>query len=82
MSRKKVTHVHTYRPGIGGGVANSTLCGRVRNGGDYNIADDARSATCSFCKAIMETGNEKRLRFVGLSYEDVELIANESRRSI
>jgi hypothetical protein len=53
----RVLHRQIYRPGLWGGIVNTTLCGRVRNGHDYNVAEEGQDVTCSFCRqAIKQQG--------------------------
>jgi len=54
MARKKVLHRHIWKPGALGGTVNTTLCGRVDNSGDYNIADTDDEVTCSFCRKMLD----------------------------
>ena len=50
----KVAHRHIWKPGFGGGVVNTTLCGRVDNStSDYNVADTDDGVTCKFCLRIL-----------------------------
>jgi hypothetical protein len=48
--KRTVTHLQIYKPGVMGGVVNTTLCGRVQNGGDYNTTNQLAEVTCHFCK--------------------------------
>lgn len=50
----KVLHQHIWSPNSFGGVTNTTLCRRVRNGGDYNIAENGEAVTCKFCIAMLK----------------------------
>ncbi len=49
-----VTHLQVYKTNAFGGTTNTTLCRRVRNGGDYNNTDKPEEVTCKFCKKEME----------------------------
>lgn len=63
--RHKVLHKQIYRPTpFGSGQVNTTLCGRVRNGGDYNVADDDHGVTCKFCRRLMpeELGSNSNVK--------------------
>lgn len=44
-----VTHLQIYRKNALGGVTNTTLCNRVRNGTDYNNTTVDAEVTCKFC---------------------------------
>lgn len=53
----QVKHRQLCRAGPFGGVVNTTLCNRVRNQQDYNVAEDGEEVTCSYCRrAIAERG--------------------------
>lgn len=49
---RKVLHKHLYRH-WGTTTINTTVCGRVRNNQDYNVADTDEEVTCKFCLNIM-----------------------------
>lgn len=49
----KVKHLQIYKPGPFGGTINTTICGRVRNEQDYNVAEGRADVTCSYCKRII-----------------------------
>ena len=49
----KVLHRQIYKAGPFGGTLNTTLCGRVRNDQDYNVALEGEEVTCFFCKKII-----------------------------
>lgn len=63
----KVLHRHIYKPSAFGGTTNTTLCGRVDNSGDYNIADTDSAVSCHFCRQILDgktkNFNEKWMDF-------------------
>ena len=51
-----VLHRHIWKPTLGNsGVINTTLCGRVDNSGDYNVADSDSEVTCMFCRRLLDT---------------------------
>ncbi|MGI9411577.1 MAG: hypothetical protein ACR2OV_15975 [Hyphomicrobiaceae bacterium] len=50
---RTVLHRHIWKPGFSGGVVNTTLCGRVDNSSDYNIADSDEDVTCKFCRKLL-----------------------------
>lgn len=53
---QQVLHKHIWKPVFrGAGVANTTLCDRVRNDQDYNIADSDDEVTCKFCRRLLDT---------------------------
>jgi hypothetical protein len=54
----KVIHKQIYKRGMFGGVSNTTLCGRVRNGGDYNVAEPGEQVTCLFCLKLIAAKGE------------------------
>lgn len=57
----KVLHRQVYKQGPFGGTINTTYCGRVRSGQDYNVALEGEEVTCFFCKAkISERGEPKQ----------------------
>jgi hypothetical protein len=51
---KQVKHLQVYKPAAFGGVVNTTICGRVRNNQDYNVADSREDVTCSYCKQLIK----------------------------
>lgn len=53
-----VLHKQIYRPGIFGGVRNTTACGRVRQGlsDGSNVAATDDEVTCKFCRVKIENG--------------------------
>jgi hypothetical protein len=55
---KQVSHRQVYRKGPFGGTINTTYCGRVRNGQDYNVAENGEQVTCHFCKLAIEERGE------------------------
>lgn len=60
---RKVLHKQVYRKGTFGGIKNTTLCGRVRNGNDYNVADTDAEVTCKFClKRMQKAGSRVEVR--------------------
>lgn len=59
MARKQVTHLQLYKKNVFGGVTNTTLCRRVRNGADYNNTTVEAEVTCSFCLKQLEYRNRK-----------------------
>lgn len=66
---RKVLHLQIFKPGAFGGTVNTTVCGRVRNGGDYNVADDVDSVTCTYCRRAIDT-NAPRMKWVGWTPEN------------
>lgn len=56
---KQVTHLQLYRRNAFGGMTNTTLCNRVRNGGDYNSSAIEAEVTCKFCLKQLEYRNRK-----------------------
>jgi len=49
----KVTHKQIYIKGVFGGIANTTLCGRVSDACvDANVADGEEKITCKLCLRI------------------------------
>lgn len=48
-NRSKVLHKQVYRAGAFGSTLNTTLCGRLHKGQDYNVADSDQQVTCKFC---------------------------------
>ncbi len=50
-----VLHRHIWKPIFAGGTINTTLCGRVDNSGDYNVADTDDGVTCMFCRRLLDT---------------------------
>lgn len=52
---RKVTHRQIYKPAFGG-IANTTVCGRVRNDTDYNVAEDHEAPTCTYCLRAIAAG--------------------------
>jgi hypothetical protein len=53
---KTVLHKQLYKRNAFGGETNTTLCRRVRNEQDYNVADSDAEVTCKFCRRILERG--------------------------
>ena len=49
-----VLHRHIWKPAFGG-VCSTTLCGRVDNSGDHNVADSDDEVTCKFCRRLLDT---------------------------
>lgn len=59
MSRK-VLHKQAYKPTpFGDGQINTTLCGRVRNEQDYNVAESDEGVTCKFCLNQIMSAKER-----------------------
>lgn len=57
---KKVLHKQIYKPTIfGSGEVNTTLCGRVRNLEDYNVAEKDSEITCKFCLRIINAAEQE-----------------------
>lgn len=56
--RGRVRHRQIYKPGPFGGVINTTLCGRVRNEQDYNVAEQGEEVTCSYCRRLIAQHGE------------------------
>ena len=54
MAKQIVTHLQIYRRGPFGGEVNTTICGRVRNGSDYNNTQNEAEVTCKFCISTMK----------------------------
>ena len=75
MMPRKVTHQQIYKPGFGGGVTNTTLCGAVDNrqwvqNDGANVGPDV---TCKNCLRILESSTPNyRKQWVGKSYDEVE----------
>lgn len=64
MSRREVIHQQIFKPGMFGGVVNTTICGRVDNSKqDLNV--DGGAVTCKFCLRIIAAGNSPRLKWIG-----------------
>jgi len=57
---KQVLHRQVYRQGPFGGTVNTTYCNRVRNGSDYNVAENGEEVTCHFCKLAIEQRGEPK----------------------
>lgn len=55
---KQVLHKQIYRKNVFGGTLNTTICRRVRNQQDYNVADTDAEVTCKFCLSIMKRKQE------------------------
>lgn len=60
-------HRHIYKPALGG-TASTTLCNRVRNGQDYNVADTDDQVTCHYCRQILD-GKVPSARLKYLNYQ-------------
>lgn len=70
-SRSKVLHRHLWKPSAFGGTCCTTLCGRVDNSADYNVADTDDEVTCSYCRAILD-GKRKSPRTRWLNYQPAD----------
>lgn len=84
----RVKHKQVYRPNAFGGVTNTTLCGRVRQGNEMNMADSDEQVTCKFCLRRMEIhratqGKTVKVEFNGrygyLSECTVEICESDSK---
>ena len=53
-NRSKVLHKQIYRHLPWGGIINTTICGRVHQGHDYNVAEDDAGVSCTYCQRIMQ----------------------------
>lgn len=71
MAQKKVLHRHIWKPSIFGGTVNTTLCGRVDNSSDYNIADVDSEVTCTFCRKLLD-GKTKNYNLKWLDYQPTD----------
>ena len=69
---KTVLHQHIWKPSMGG-VALVTLCNRVRNGGDWNVAETPEQVTCHFCRNILDGKTKSvRMKWLGWTSEQAE----------
>ena len=67
-----VLHRHIWKPTRDGhGVINTTLCGRVDNSGDYNVADNDSEVTCKFCRRLLDT-NAQNYNSKWLNYQPTD----------
>lgn len=67
-----VLHRHIWKQTRDGhGTISTTLCGRVDNSGDYNVADTDDEVTCKFCRRLLDT-DAKNYNSKWLNYQPID----------
>ena len=72
---RKVAHQQIYKPGMFGGVVNTTLCGAVdnKNWGTNDGMNVGNNVTCKNCMKILSGERPAyNLKWVGTTYAEAE----------